>query len=50
VHGPRSERVTVNFSKEELQKLRTVCDTTGDDVSGFVRRATLKELATNKGL
>jgi len=37
--------VTTRFSKPDLQVLERVCKDRGQDVGGFIRLATLKELA-----
>ena len=37
--------MTTRFSKPDLQVLERVCKNRGQDVGGFVRLATLKELA-----
>jgi hypothetical protein len=40
-----TERVTVNFSKADLQVLREICELRSEDLSGFIREATLKRAA-----
>lgn len=39
------EKVTVHFSKEDYKLLLEICHHRTEDVSGFIRRATLKEVA-----
>jgi len=40
-----TERVTVNFSRADLQMLREICALRSEDISGFIRSATLKRAA-----
>jgi uncharacterized protein (DUF1778 family) len=40
-----TERVTVNFSRSDLQMLREICEHRCEDISGFIRSATLKRAA-----
>ena len=40
-----TERVTVNFSPEQLEKLQEYRRSRGEDLGGFIRRVTLEKLA-----
>jgi hypothetical protein len=40
-----TERVTVNFSRLDLQMLQEICELRSEDLSGFIRTATLKRAA-----
>ena len=40
-----TERVTVNFSPEQLERLHDYRRSYGEDLGGFIRRATLEKLA-----
>jgi hypothetical protein len=40
-----TERVTVNFSREQLERLGEYTRSYGEDLGGFIRRAALEKLA-----